>query len=100
MANMLSQTEVALNQDLSKEQYRAILLSLKEDQQDMISLTNSLLLLSQYETLTDLDDWKMIRVDELIYEVIDITKNVTLSPLILLPNPIVPKAILRLFPVV
>lgn len=76
MANMLSQTEVALNQDLSKEQYRNILLSLKEDQQDMISLTNSLLLLSQYETLTDLEDWKMIRVDELIYEVIDITKNV------------------------
>ncbi len=76
MANMLSQTEVALNQELSIEQYRTILISLKEDQQDMISLTNSLLLLSQYETLTDLDDWKMIRVDELIYEVIDITKNV------------------------
>ena len=76
MANMLSQTEAALNQDLSKEQYRTILLSLKEDQQDMISLTNSLLLLSQYETLSDLEDWKLIRVDELIYEVIDITKNV------------------------
>lgn len=76
LANMLSQTEVALNQQLDKDQYRSVLQSLKEDQQDMISLTNSLLLLSQYETQTKVDDWKTIRIDELMYETIDITKNV------------------------
>jgi len=42
----------------------------------MISLTNSLLLLSQYENLTELDNWTTIRVDELLYETIDITRAV------------------------
>jgi signal transduction histidine kinase len=76
LANMLSQTEVALHHELTTSEYRDILQSLKEDQQEMISLTNSLLLLSQYENLTYLDTWKRLRIDELVYETIDITKTV------------------------
>jgi signal transduction histidine kinase len=76
LANMLSQTEAALGKNLTVEEYKQIFQSLKEDQQDMISLTNSLLLLSQYESLTYVDDWKIIRIDELLYETIDITKTV------------------------
>lgn len=75
LANMLSQTEAALSRDIDKEQYRQVLQSLKEDQQEMISLTNSLLLLSQYESLTRVYDWKIVRIDELIDETIDITRN-------------------------
>jgi signal transduction histidine kinase len=75
LANMLSQTEAALTKDLSPNEYKQVFQSLKEDQQDMISLTNSLLLLSQYENLPHLDAWKRMRVDELLYETIEITST-------------------------
>ncbi len=68
LAIMLSQTESALNNQLSAEQYRLLMASLKEDQQYLIALTNSLLALSQYEQLQFQKDWPEIRIDELVVE--------------------------------
>lgn len=75
LANMLSQTESALNKDLSKEDYRHILMSLKEDQQDMIDLTNSLLTLSRYGKITFDNDSTTIRIDDTLYQVVDFAKQ-------------------------
>jgi signal transduction histidine kinase len=68
LAIMLSQTESALNHQLNADQYRLLLASLKEDQQYLIALTNSLLALSQYEQLQFQKDWPEIRIDELVVE--------------------------------
>jgi signal transduction histidine kinase len=75
LANMLSQTEAALGKQLSLDNYREILQSLKEDQQDMISLVNALLILSQYEKITYLKDWTKIRIDEVLYDTVDVVKQ-------------------------
>jgi signal transduction histidine kinase len=68
---MLAQTESALNKDLTPEAHRRILLSLKEDQQEMIELTNALLVLSRYEKITSKNDWTPVRIDEVLYEIVD-----------------------------
>lgn len=68
LAIMLSQTESALNNQLNEDQYRLLLASLKEDQQYLIALTNSLLALSQYEQLQFQKEWPEIRIDELVVE--------------------------------
>jgi len=76
LATMLSQTESALRKELTvKEAYR-VLESLKEDQQDMIDLTNSLLLLSQYENINYSIHWPKIRIDELVHDVIATAKKI------------------------
>ena len=71
LANMLAQTEAALGKKLSVEESYQVLLSLKDDQQHIIELTNSLLLLSKYEKLALITDLAVIRVDETLYEAID-----------------------------
>lgn len=68
LAIMLSQTESAINKKLSEADVQNLLASLKEDQQGMIDLTNSLLLLSQYELLGYQKEWPNIRVDEAVVE--------------------------------
>ncbi|MBR2647434.1 MAG: HAMP domain-containing protein [Sediminibacterium sp.] len=75
LAVMLSQTESALHNPHTIEEYKKILESLREDQQQMIELTNSLLLISQYEKIDFQDDWPQIRVDELLYEVAEIAQK-------------------------
>ena len=74
LATMLAQTEAAIKKDLSTEEYKKVLASLADDQQDMIDLTNSLLLLSQFESSTFTAEWLPVRVDELLYETIEIFK--------------------------
>jgi signal transduction histidine kinase len=72
LASMLAQTEAAINKELTTEDAKKVLASLAEDQQDLIDLTNSLLLLSQYEALAFSLDWLPLRVDEILYETIEI----------------------------
>ncbi len=74
LAVMLAQTESALRKELTSEDARKVLLSLKEDQQEMIDLTNSLLLLSQYEQSTG-SEWPLVRLDEVLYDTIEIIKR-------------------------
>ena len=68
LTTMLSQTEAALNRDLSKEEYKTTLLSLHEEQTNLIELTNSLLILSQFEKINTNTNWPSQRVDELVFE--------------------------------
>ncbi|RTL54853.1 MAG: HAMP domain-containing protein [Sphingobacteriales bacterium] len=68
LASMLSQTESALNKKLTEQEYVLVLQSLKEDELNIIELTNALLLLSQYEKMNESTQWPKIRIDELIYE--------------------------------
>jgi signal transduction histidine kinase len=74
LATMLAQTESALNKELTSEESKKILKSLAEDQQDLIDLTNSLLLLSQFESLAFYSDWVPLRIDEILYDTIEIFK--------------------------
>ncbi len=77
LASMLAQTEAALGQDLTADECKTVLRSLKEDQQEMIDLTNSLLTLSQFEKLSaSAVEWPIVRVDELVYEIIAEFKRV------------------------
>jgi len=75
LAIMLSQTEAALNRSYNADEYRNILKSLKEDQQHLVELTNSLLLISQYQTFEFMVEWPYLRIDELLYETISIAKR-------------------------
>ncbi len=68
LAVMLSQTEAALNSNYDAEGYRRVLMSLKEDQQNLIELTNSLLLISQNEQMEFMDEWPYLRIDELLFD--------------------------------
>ena len=77
LANMLLQTEAALNKnDLSPDEYKVILHSLKEEQTNMIELTNSLLELSRYETSTTIKDWTRVRIDEVLYHTAELINHV------------------------
>lgn len=73
---MLSQTEAALNKNISPEEVKILLRSLKEDQLSLIELTNSLLLLSQYEKLPSFNSLPLIRIDEVIFEAIATTQKI------------------------
>ncbi len=75
LASMLAQTEMALRKNLTLEEAKEVLNSLKEDQQELIELTNSLLLLSQYEKISYSSDWPMVRIDELLYDTISMVKR-------------------------
>ncbi|WP_298411010.1 ATP-binding protein [Hydrotalea sp.] len=68
LASMLSQTESALNKKLTEQEYVQVLQSLKEDELNIIELTNALLLLVQFEKMDENKVWPSIRIDELIYE--------------------------------
>lgn len=75
LASMLSQTESALRQDLDAERYKQILESLKEDQQGLIDLTNSLLSLSQFEKIATTGQWPEVRIDELLFETVEASRK-------------------------
>ncbi|MES2373934.1 MAG: ATP-binding protein [Bacteroidota bacterium] len=76
LATMLSQTEAALNKNMTDTEYKKILVSLKEEQQEMIELTNSLLVISQFEHMGFVEDWPKLRIDEVIYETVSLSKKV------------------------
>ena len=75
LTKMLSQTEAALGRELTVEEYKRILLSLQEEQNELIELTNSLLVLSQFEKINNSNSLPEIRVDELVYESIKESKR-------------------------
>ncbi|HEY8937724.1 MAG TPA: HAMP domain-containing sensor histidine kinase, partial [Cyclobacteriaceae bacterium] len=71
IASMIAQTESALSKELSVDNYKALLNSLLEDQQELADLSNALLLLSKYEQVEFTKEWPMVRIDEVIYKSID-----------------------------
>jgi signal transduction histidine kinase len=75
LATMLSQTELALGKQMTEADYRKVLQSLKEDQQEMIELTNSLLTISQVNDGEQIQNWPLLRIDEVLYEAISTSKK-------------------------
>ncbi|GAC1399403.1 MAG: HAMP domain-containing sensor histidine kinase [Sediminibacterium sp.] len=75
LAIMLSQTESALNKEKGETDHKKLLRSLKEEQQQLIELTNSLLLISQQEQLRFIADSPGLRIDEVLYETISSSKK-------------------------
>ena len=75
LATMLSVTESALHDSLTEAEYKKILLSLKEEQQELIQLTNSLLLISQFNDMGFIDNLSNTRIDEVIYETVSLSKK-------------------------
>ena len=75
LTKMLSQTESSLNRELSVSEYKELLISLQDDQIELIELTNSLLVLSQYEKISDNTTWPKLRIDELLYESVSESKR-------------------------
>jgi signal transduction histidine kinase len=75
LASMHSQTELALRQRLEPEQYQRVLESLREDQQGLIDLTNSLLSLSQFEKIATHSSWPSVRIDELLFDTVEASKK-------------------------
>jgi len=83
LTTMLAQTNAAINHTLSPEEYKKILISLQEEQSELIELTNSLLILSQYEQIDNSIPLPNLRIDELLYESIEecqrLYSNIALS---------------------
>lgn len=75
LATMLSQTELALGKQMTEADYKKVLNSLKEDQQEMIELTNSLLTISQVNDGEQVQNWPLLRIDEVLYEAISTSKK-------------------------
>lgn len=75
LATMLSETESALSKQMDDEEYKKTLLSLKEEQQELIELTNSLLLISQYEEMAFAQEWPNLRIDEILYDTVSQAKR-------------------------
>ncbi len=75
LATMLSQTELALGKQMTDAEYKKVLHSLKEDQQEMIELTNSLLTISQVNDGEQVHNWPLLRIDEVLYEAISTSKK-------------------------
>jgi K+-sensing histidine kinase KdpD len=65
-----------LHKELPEAEYKKILLSLKEEQQELIQLTNSLLLISQFDEMGFIDDLPNTRIDEVIYETVSVSKKI------------------------
>ncbi len=75
LATMYATTQAALEINYTTEEYKAILQSLKQDQNNLIELTNALLLLSQFEKLRHKPTWSVIRIDDLLYDSMAYTKK-------------------------
>ncbi len=75
LASMLAQTESALKKEMTPAEAKEVLQSLKEDQHDLIDLTNALLMLSQYERVFYSSDWPLLRIDEILYDSISVCKR-------------------------
>jgi signal transduction histidine kinase len=76
LATMLSLTESSLNRNMTEGEYKSTLSSLKEEQQELIELTNSLLLISQFEQMSYVEDWPLLRIDEVLYETVSSSKRI------------------------
>jgi signal transduction histidine kinase len=75
LANLVASCESALNKNLSKEEYRELILSLSEEHKNLVTLTNALLLLSKYENATDYRDLPETRLDEALFAAIEETQE-------------------------
>jgi two-component system sensor histidine kinase ArlS len=69
LAAVKSEIQVALQNERTPDEYKAILKRLLNDNQSLIQLTNSLLQLAKSEENKSIDDFSNVRIDELLFEV-------------------------------
>jgi signal transduction histidine kinase len=72
IASMIVQTESALSKELTPVEYKVMLQSLLDDQHELADLVNSLLLLSKFEQIKFSQEWKPMRVDEILFKSIEV----------------------------
>lgn len=73
---MFATTESALNKKHSEQEYIDVLESLKEEQINLIELTNSLLVLYQLDKYKTYHHWHALRIDELLYDAVSYCKKI------------------------
>jgi signal transduction histidine kinase len=71
---MVGLTENALNKKLNEAQYREVLRQLFQEQQNLTSITNSLLLLSDKKIING-KEYPQVRLDELLFRSVEIVQN-------------------------
>jgi signal transduction histidine kinase len=75
LAAMVSVTENSINKSLDGAQFRQVLQQLLHQQQSLTDITNSLLLLSDSKINASGHQYPMVRLDELVFRSVEITKN-------------------------
>jgi signal transduction histidine kinase len=75
LATMYATTEVALQKEQTVEEYKKVLTSLQQEQNNLIELTNSLLFLFQFEKLQFKPNFQSLRLDEVVYESISMSQK-------------------------
>ena len=73
---MYATTESALNKNLTTEEMNQVLNSLKEEQINLIELTNSLLVLYQLDQHKNHHHLRKLRIDELLYDAVSYCKKI------------------------
>ncbi len=71
LANLITSCELALNKNLTAEEYKTVIKSLNEEHLNLVEVTNALLLLSQHEGKINQTDAVVLRADEALFETID-----------------------------
>lgn len=75
LSNLLLQTEMALNKEMSEKEYRDTLLTMYDDQKFLVDMVNGILSLSKYKQLELAGAMQQFRIDELLFEVAEDLKN-------------------------
>ncbi|WP_143306730.1 HAMP domain-containing sensor histidine kinase [Chitinophaga vietnamensis] len=74
LASMISQLQVTLSKERSKEEYQGVLSSVLEDAENLSDLTNGLLQLAQSEMQTEKFVLRNVRIDELLMDLANIIR--------------------------
>jgi len=82
LAAMISLTESTLSQPLSEQQFQKVLQHLLAQQQGLTNITNSLLLLSETTDKFKIRGYPLIRLDELVFHSVEISKDLFASAVI------------------
>lgn len=75
LSNLLLQTEMALNKEMTEKEYRETLRTMYDDQKFLIDMVNGILSLSKYNQLELAGSMQQFRVDELLFEVAEDLKT-------------------------
>ncbi len=75
LTNLITTSEAALNKQLTTEEYRTLIESLNEEHQNLVDLTNALLMLSKYENESKEIGFTKLRGDELLFGTLETVQN-------------------------
>ncbi len=76
LAAMVSLTENSINVTRTPEEYQEILKKLFQQEKNLTDVTNSLLLLSDNKVTSKGHEFPSVRLDELVFKSVEITKNI------------------------